>query len=154
DASAAAIYGARGANGVVLITTKRGKKGKATVNYDGSYSIQEMANEYELMSGSEYARTANEWSTYLGNELVYAAAEVNAFGQGTDWMNEITRQGQINRHQLSVSGGSDNITYYVSGNYFLHEGIVKNSSLTRYASRINLEAKASERFKLGLNASL
>src|SRR5699024_10715257 len=67
---------------------------------------------------------------------------------------QITRTGQINRHQLSVSGGNDNIIYYVSGNYFKHEGVVKNSSLTRYSSRINLDAQASERFKVGLNLSL
>lgn len=154
DASAAAIYGARGANGVILITTKRGEKGKSRISYDGSYSIQEIANEYDLLSGTEYAKVANEWSTFLGNELVYAAAEVNAFGTGTNWMDQITRVGKIDRHQIAASGGNDRTTYYVSGNYFKHDGVVKSSSLTRYSARINLETAASDRLKVGVNASL
>ncbi len=153
DASAAAIYGARGANGVVLITTKRGSAGNE-ISYGTSYSVQEIINNYELLQGDEYARVSNEFSQLLGQPLIYSAAEVNAFGEGTDWNEEFTRTGTIMRHQLSFNGNNEAINYYISGNYFEHNGVIDNTELKRYSGRVNLEATLKPQLKLGTNTTI
>ncbi|MBN1185953.1 MAG: TonB-dependent receptor [Bacteroidales bacterium] len=154
DASAAAIYGARGANGVVLITTKRGQEGKSTVNYNYSLSMQKNAKEYDMLNAKQFATEANKYSVFIGYDPLYTAAEVYNFGEGTNWMDQILRTGKIEDHQLSVSGGTEKLSYYVSGNYYSHEGIVKSTGLNRYAGRINLESKVSKKFHMGLNLTL
>lgn len=153
DASAAAIYGARGANGVILITTKKGSRG-SEIGYASSYSVQEVISKYELLDGSDYARVSNEFSQLLGQPLIYSAAQINAFGQGTDWIDQTTRLGAIGRHQLSFSGNNELISYYLSGNYFDHKGVIKNTQLQRYSGRINLDAKLTDRLSLGTNTTL
>jgi TonB-linked SusC/RagA family outer membrane protein len=153
DASAAAIYGARGANGVVLITTKKGSQGNE-INYSASYSVQDPINNYQLLNGSEYAVVSNEFSSAIGQPLIYSAAEVNSFGEGTDWNEELTNTGTIQRHQLSFNGKNDQINYYLSGNYFNHQGVIRNTGLERFSGRINLEVSLSDKLKLGTNTTL
>jgi TonB-linked SusC/RagA family outer membrane protein len=141
DASATAIYGARGANGVILITTKRGKTGKMSIDYSGSFSLQELDRRYDMLTASEFARATNEVNIEKnpnGNPI-YSPVFINEAGEGTNWIEEITRVGSIQQHQVGLSGGFGGFRYFVSGNYFLHNGIVERSSLERFSTRANLD---------------
>ncbi len=131
DASAAAIYGNRAANGVIIITTKRGRSGKPVVAYDGNYGLSFIAKKLDLLTGDEYrayAKQNNISSPYIGSA-------------NTDWQKAITRVAPTDNQNVSVSGGSDNTNYRVTANYFDQRGIVLNSGLTRYSSRVNLGTK-------------
>ncbi|MFY0608561.1 MAG: TonB-dependent receptor [Cyclobacteriaceae bacterium] len=141
DASATSIYGARGANGVVLITTKRGSSGKMTVDYSGSSSIQELDRRYEMLDASEFARVTNE--VYVAKNPtaspIYTPVFINSAGKGTNWIDQITRLGSIQQHQVGLTGSLKDVKYYVSGNYFLHNGIVDGSQLERFTTRANVD---------------
>ncbi|WP_461108112.1 SusC/RagA family TonB-linked outer membrane protein [Spirosoma koreense] len=149
DASSTAIYGSRGANGVVIITTKRGKAGRSTINFDTYYGIQNVRRKYPVLNGREYAQFVNDANTNEGRSPVYTADQVNAFGEGTDWQNEIFRQAPIQNYQLSLSGGDDKTQYAIAGGYFKQGGIVTNSDFDRYSFRINLDRKLTNRLKIG-----
>ena len=130
DASATAIYGSRGANGVILVTTKSGKLGakKATISYNGEYNVQLLAKKIDLLSGRDYAIVVNEITpTYNNVDLV----------PNTDWQSLIFHPGSIQTHQLSVSGASESTTYYASVGYFKQEGIVDKSSYERVTFNLN-----------------
>ncbi|MBA4057095.1 MAG: TonB-dependent receptor, partial [Marivirga sp.] len=139
DASATSIYGSRGANGVVLITTKRGKEGQTVVNVESSYSAQSISNKIDMLSGSDFARYLNTLDVSQGGSPRYTDAQVNAFGAGTDWMDAITRTGSIWNNQLSVSGGNTNARYAVMGNYLDNDGVIINTNFKRYGLRLNLD---------------
>jgi TonB-linked SusC/RagA family outer membrane protein len=133
DAAATAIYGAKGSNGVVIITTKRGRKGQVKVSYDGSYSFQKMAKKFEVMNAPQYM---NFWNK-LGSTSFTADQIANA--KTTDWLDQITRTGQIQNHNVSLAGATDNLNYYFSVGYFDNQGIVKNSGMKRITGRGNLQ---------------
>ncbi|MEM9894905.1 MAG: SusC/RagA family TonB-linked outer membrane protein, partial [Bacteroidota bacterium] len=141
DASAAAIYGARGANGVVLITTRRGSGKKFTLDYSSSFSVQELDREYDMLNAEEFATVSNEISLFNDpdSDPIYSAAQINRAEEGTNWVDQITRLGTINQQQLAGSGGHKNFNYYISGNYFQHKGIVDGSELERISGRANLD---------------
>ncbi|WKN43728.1 SusC/RagA family TonB-linked outer membrane protein [Tunicatimonas pelagia] len=139
DASATSIYGSRGANGVVLITTKRGKAGENKIEYDGSVSVQTIANEVDVLDGRGFATYLNALETSQGGAPIYSPAEIEAIGAGTNWFDEVTRNGRIDNHQLSFSGGSENARYAIIGSYFNNEGIIKNTDFTRYGLRLNVD---------------
>lgn len=139
DASATSIYGSRGANGVVLITTKRGKEGQTMVNLESSYSAQSISNKIDMLSGSDFARYLNILDESQGGSPRYTDAQINAFGKGTDWMEAISRTGSIWNNQLSVSGGNTNARYAVMGNYVDNEGVIINTDFKRYGLRLNLD---------------
>ncbi|MGV3763948.1 SusC/RagA family TonB-linked outer membrane protein [Parapedobacter sp.] len=143
DASATAIYGSRGSNGVVIITTKRGKGGVARVNYTGYYGTQQLARKLDLMNGQEHARFLNDWAGASG--LNQPFPDPDAIGEGTDWQEEVFRTAPIQNHQVSVSSASSNTKYYISGNYFNQQGIALNSGLERYAIRVNVDNKLSDK---------
>jgi TonB-linked SusC/RagA family outer membrane protein len=149
DASSTAIYGSRGANGVVIITTKRGKAGKSTINLDSYYGVQEVRKKYDVFNGREYAQFVNDANTNEGRAPVYTQAQVDAFGEGTDWQNEIFRSAPISNYQLSMSGGDERTQYALSGGYFKQNGIVTNSDFDRYSLRLNLDRKLTDRVKVG-----
>lgn len=142
DASATSIYGSRGSNGVVLITTKRGKAGKTKVDYDGSYSIQSMSNKIDVLNGAEFATYLNTLETSQGGNPIYSDDEIAAIGEGTNWLDEVTRTGKVQSHQLSFSGGNKNFKYALIGNYYDDEGIIKNTDFERYGIRLNLDNNA------------
>ena len=126
DASATAIYGSRGANGVVLITTKKGKAGKARVQYDVQSGMQYQIKRLDLMDAQEWARFYN---IYLVNsntlsEPAFSDAEIAAMGKGTDWQGEVFRPAPTTNHSVTVSGGSDNIRYFISGSGMLRDGLI------------------------------
>lgn len=151
DASSAAIYGSRGANGVILITTKKGKVGKMVVNYNGSIGSQSPAKKLDLLNGEQYMTFINGVREDRGQAPLFSQAEINAIGTGTDWQDEIFREAVVQSHKLSFSGGSENGTrYYISLNHFGQDGIVVNSGLNRYGARINFN-HSTDRVKFGLN---
>ncbi|MGB3467004.1 MAG: TonB-dependent receptor, partial [Cyclobacteriaceae bacterium] len=140
DASATAIYGSRGANGVILITTKKGTSGKSTINLSSSFSVQEVLNELDLLNATEFADYISEVNpNYVpGN-------------QNTDWQDQIYRSGHISNHQLSFSGGAKDIQYYISGTAFNQQGAVEGSDYERYTMTSNLNFKATEYLQVGMN---
>ncbi|MCG8319003.1 MAG: TonB-dependent receptor [Cytophagales bacterium] len=152
DASATAIYGARGANGVIIITTKKGKYSqKNQVNVSSYVGVQNLHAKMDLMNGRQHAEYLNDFLTATGNTPAFTESEIAALGEGTDWQNEITRRGTealIQNHQLSLSGGNDRTTYYLSGSFFDQKGIVLNTGITRYTFRSNIEFDITDRLKL------
>lgn len=151
DASSTAIYGARGTNGVILITTKKGKIGKPVVNVKASSGIQTLPNEIDVQSSLELA-TWNNNITPDQNSLPFDLN--NLPSTETNWQDVMTRPAQMSDYQLSVRGGSDNTQYYVSTGLLSQEGIVIGSDFNRYSLRANIDTKISKVFKAGVNLSL
>ncbi len=139
DASGTSIYGSRGANGVVMITTKRGKSGATKVSYDGSYSIQSMARKIEMLRADDYMKYINKLEISQGGKERYNSSQISAAGAGTNWIDEITRNGVLQSHQLSFTGGTKNTRYSVSGNYLGNDGIIKNTDFQRFGARVNID---------------
>jgi TonB-linked SusC/RagA family outer membrane protein len=157
DAAATAIYGARGANGVVLITTKSGKSGKDIVSVNASYGIQSVTHKIDVMNAIEYADLVNDAYTNSTGNPYYdddQMEEIRKNPQGTNWQDEIFRSAPTQDYQLSFSGGGNKTNYAISGNYFNQQGIIINSSFERYAGRINLDHNVSKKFKVGTRMSL
>ncbi len=146
DASATAIYGSRGAGGVILVTTKQGKPGKATVEFNSSYSTQETTNRLDLLDANGFAQYQNMIRSNAG-DAPYSQGPAN-----TDWQDEIYRAGSTQNYQMSVAGGGENVNYYISGTYFDQEGIIVNSQFDKLQFLANVDAQVSDRLKIGLNA--
>lgn len=156
DASATALYGARASNGVVLVTTKRGKKGESNFTYNTTYGSQKIANQIQVLNAQQYMDVFNGINTDLGDGIIFSDADKASIGDGRDWQDLVFRDGLIKTHNLSASGGSDdgNTRYFTSLNYSSHEGIVKDTDLQRYIARLNLSKKVSEKFSFDLNMSV
>lgn len=157
DASSAAIYGSRATNGVVLITTKQGKSGKAKISYNGTVGLQQAANLVEMANTQEYVRIYNEATeadnigtsiqrSYITDDMLAGLADV-------DHVSEIFRTALMHSHELSVSGGNDQTNYLVSGSYYSQDGIIRNSGYERGTLRANLTTKAKDWMNLGFNMS-
>ena len=153
DASATAIYGSRGANGVILITTKKGKKGGFNVNYDSQLGIQTVAKKMNLLSTAEYIDGINAISEDGGDGIVFSPEDINSIGKGTDWQDNIFRQAILINQNISVSGGTDKTTYFTSFNYFNQEGVIKNSGIKKYIGRVNIQTELGEKVVLGVNVN-
>ena len=151
DASATAIYGSRGANGVIIITTRRGRKGTDEVNYSGYYGSQQASKKLSLLNGSQWASLVNDVNISDGVAKTYSDSAINAFGKGSDWQSAGLRTAPVQNHELSVSGGDDKSRYLISGNYYNQQGIVLNTNFIRYSGRLNYERNVSENFKIGTN---
>jgi TonB-linked SusC/RagA family outer membrane protein len=148
DASAAAIYGSRGANGVIIITTKNGKKQKtAQFNVSSYYGTQQVVRQIAMLNGTEFA---NAYNQFRGINFYPDPA---IFGEGTNWQDEIFRSAPIGSVQLSASGGSDNMSYNFSTNYFKQDGILDNTSFDRATFRLNTEYKLNSWMNIGTNIS-
>lgn len=180
DASATSIYGARAANGVVLITTKRGKTGTTRVTYSYDFSYQKYSDMYDLLSLREWMQLRNDMALeiYMWNNRVapygtktmadaeanpyngialsypYTDAQIASAGRGTDWLGLITRNGSVNEHNVNLQGGSEKTQYMLSFNYFDQKGIIKNSGLTRYTLKTNIDQRFLNIFKAGLNLTM
>ncbi|MCK5704952.1 MAG: TonB-dependent receptor plug domain-containing protein, partial [Cyclobacteriaceae bacterium] len=152
DASATAIYGSRGANGVVLITTKSGKKGPAKIEFETFHGVSQVTQKLPAMTPAEFAEGVN-FAEGVGNEF-YTDAEIAALrvGGGEDWHEEFFRDAPFANIQLSVSGGTDAVDYFISGNLYSADGTLRNQSYKRYAIRTNVNAKISKKIGIGLNA--
>jgi len=148
DASATAIYGARGANGVVLITTKQGKPGQSNISLDSYTGMQQLPREVPLLTGPQLAAYLNERAALNGATPIYPdLSEVT----NTDWQKAVTRTAPIQSTNLAFSGGSKKVTYYLSGNYFNQDGIIINSGFQRYQTRLNLNLKLTNWLSVGTN---
>lgn len=154
DASATAIYGSRGANGVVLITTKSGSTGKQSIAYSGMVSISSPANKLDLLNATDYKRILNAIIEEGGESENYRVGEIAGNGAGTDWQDQVTKKNAVSHeHQLSFSGGTDQTYYYASLNYAKQEGIVKGTSFERWGGRLNLKSDIDSKLTVGLNVS-
>ena len=153
DASATAIYGAQGANGVVLITTKHGKAGDAKFSYDGMVAVSRQTSRIKMMNLREFAEFYNDMVDLGEVEANAMYADPSILGKGTNWQDEVFRTAIQHQHQISAQGGSEKVQYYVSGSYMNQEGTIIGSNFDRLSFRTNLDAQLKEWFKLGVNAT-
>ncbi|MCF0069693.1 TonB-dependent receptor [Dyadobacter sp. CY261] len=170
DASATAIYGSRGSNGVIIVTTKRGKSGKAQIQVDAYTGFQQLGRKIEMMNAEEFARFTIDGRNngYLDNVATGKITDPNSvrpatfripvdlqdpavLGEGTDWQDAIFRNASISNIQVAASGGNENVRYAVSAGYFNQKGIIINTGLKRYSFRANADAKVSKRLTVGVS---
>lgn len=185
DASATSIYGSRAANGVILITTKKGVAGKVQVDYSSSYSYQAYNDSFDILnlpewmqlrnvaarenwefinrvtpysSGNVSSRTLEEAIANPVNGVpftrFYSDDQINNAGQGTNWIDLITRDGSTQQHNLSLRGGTQSTKYYLSGNLYEQDGVIKNSSFDRASLRFNLDQKLADFLSVGMNFTM
>ncbi len=155
DASATAIYGNRGSNGVVLISTKRGKSGQSSITYDGYYGVQEIYKTLDMMNLREYAEFRNDWAAETAGATPSPQfADPSLLGEGTDWQDAVFRSAPMQSHQLTLSGGTDKIRYALMGNYFDQQGVAIGSDFKRYSLRLNLDSDLNEWLKVGNSLQL
>ncbi|MHA6247454.1 SusC/RagA family TonB-linked outer membrane protein [Pontibacter sp. CAU 1760] len=142
--SATALYGSRATNGVVLITTKRGKSGEVRINYTYLHSIQTAPEKLEVMNLRQYAQMDNEYKSIAGGNVREDFLDPSLLGGGTDWQKELFTSAPMKKHQVSLSGGSDKTTYYLSSEYLNQAGIALGSGFERYSVRLNLDNQAKK----------
>ena len=153
DASATAIYGAQGANGVVLITTKRGKAGEAKFTYDGQMAWSRQNKRIDLLNLREFAEFYNDYvQTGYPEESAYYS-DPSLLGKGTNWQDAIFQTAFQHSHQLAAQGGTDKVQYYISGSYMDQEGTIIGSNFKRFTTKVNLDAQLKTWLKLGLSAT-
>lgn len=166
DAAATAIYGSRAANGVVIVTTKRGKPGKSLIELDAYYGVQHVGKKLDVLNSREYATLINEsrvngWRD-LGSPSSLPAtvkpipdlADPAALKTNTNWQDQVFKHAATQNYQLTVSGGTDKTLFTFSGNYYNQDGIILQSGYKRYAGRLNLEQTVTDKLKMGGNVSI
>ena len=152
DASATAIYGSRGANGVIMVTTKKGRNETMRVSYNVYGGVQKVAKTMDILSTDQYIGLMNDLSADQGNPPVFTGSDISGIGAGTDWQEQIyNKSAAIMDHNLSVSGGNKSTSVFASLNYFDQDGVVKNSGIKKYIGRINVESQIGKRIDLSLN---
>jgi TonB-linked SusC/RagA family outer membrane protein len=160
DASATAIYGSKGANGVIIVTTKSGKTGAPTVDYSYSFGVQSIVKKIDLLNGPEYARMQNTWKAtqnlYGNPVLPFTDAQIATLDKtgGTDWQDQLFRKASLQMHQISIKGGTDAVRYFIAGGYFNQEGLIVNTQFKRYTLRSNLDVNVNKWLKAGLNMNV
>ncbi len=153
DASATSIYGNRAANGVIIITTKKGKAGDGRITFDAYYGLSAISKYLDLLDLKGYAAYKNSIADFTGTERSPQYNDIDLLGNGTDWQREIFNSATVQNYQLSLSGGKMGTTYYISGNYYNQEGTIIGSGLKRKTVRVNLDNQIKPWFKLGVNAT-
>lgn len=161
DASSAAIYGSKASNGVILITTKRGREGDPKITYSGNVSFSNVSTLVDRLSSYDYARLSNELNEREGAAPIYTPTDLELFRNGTDpdnhpnsdWTGYIFRTGVTHKHNVTVSGGTHNIQYMISGSYLNQQGTLKNSDRQQFNIRTNFDVKLSDKFTLRTNLS-
>ncbi len=171
DASAAAIYGSAAANGVILITTKKGSSGKIQTEYRGSYTAQSPKDYFQLLNAKEFmqqqVRIAKDKFLYDNNlapygnssatpifSPIFTQAQIDIAGTGTDWLGMLIRKGSIQEHNIAISGGSTKTRIYTSFNYYDNKAVIENSDFKRYTGRINLEQQLTNAIKFSVNMTI
>ena len=159
DASATAIYGTNGSNGVILITTKRGAKGKPTVRYSGYIGLEDFTNKLDFANGKEQMAREQEFArinnvTLNGGGVLLNQDEYEMYEQGkeTDWIDAVSQTGIIQNHNVSVGGGAEHVRYYISGDYTSQKGVLKGFNYKRYSFRMNLDADVTDYLKIGTSS--
>ena len=168
DASAAAIYGARAANGVILITTKRGKSGKTKFNFNHYTGVQQPARKIQFLDSKQFVdlteeARANDLALYNADNTIFGVdfdptvltdpLNYSTDGTNTVWLDEVLKNAPIRNYELSSTGGNDKTKFYVGGTYFDHDGIVINSGYKRFSTRVNLDHQATDKLSFGVNFS-
>jgi len=156
DASATAIYGSRGANGVVIITTKTGSKNKSSINYDGFFGTQEVIKTLPLLNAREWWALRKDAATNSGKTVSIPSVtgySLDTTGVGTDWQDAAFRKATQQSHNISILSGSDKTRLAISGNYFKQNGILQNTDFRRYSARVNLDHHYNDRFRIFANLS-
>ena len=159
DASATAIYGTNGANGVILITTKHGKEGKPSVSYNGYVGIEDFAHKMDFCNGEQITQRYRDYVAQnagetMANDYVKNQAEIaaQAAGQETDWLYDmVSRTGIIQDHNVTINGGADKVKYFISGDYLTQKGVLKGFNYKRYSLRLNIDADVTDYLKIGTN---
>lgn len=160
DASATAIYGSRGANGVVMITTKRGNYNAKGLTIDAYTGVQKVAKKYKMMDAKQFASYLNEIQTLYNQQngtndpLPYTSAEISGMGKGTDWQDAVFRAAPVSNITIGMNGGSNNTRYYTSLSYFDQKGVMIATDYKRGILRFNVDHNMSNRFKMGLSSYL
>lgn len=154
DASATAIYGSRGANGVVIITTKKGKKGTTKVDFETSYSSQKLVKKLDLMNAKEYAQFYNQQAINDNIQPFFSQQDIDGFGEGFDWQDFVFQRAPMVTSSLNISGGNDKTVFSVAGSVFGQKGIVKGSNYNRYSLQTNISHKVSDRFSIDLSSTM
>jgi TonB-linked SusC/RagA family outer membrane protein len=148
DASATAIYGARASNGVILVTTKRGRAGANTANFGAYYGAQTVRRRLSLLDAQDFATNANAARVNAGQPALYTAAQIASL-PNTDWQDAIFRSAPVANFDLSFSGGDNDTRYYMSGNLLRQDGVILNTNLDRGSARLNIDQDISSRFRVG-----
>ncbi len=154
DASATAIYGSRGANGVILITTKRGKAGNTTVDFESSYGVQTLRKKMDMMDATEYANFYNEQATNDKLAPYFTQEQINSFGKGYNWQDMVFQAAPIVNNNLTVSGGNDKTKFSVSGTVFDQQGIISGSNYKKYSLRAYFTTEINKVLSLEYGATL
>ncbi|WP_286849922.1 SusC/RagA family TonB-linked outer membrane protein, partial [Proteiniphilum sp. UBA5480] len=160
DASATAIYGSRGANGVILVTTKKGKSGDGSISFSANWGVQTATGMPQMLNATQFASLHNEmianYNQFASSPLTQRAdfADPTVWGEGTDWLDELFRSARMRNYTVSYSGGSDKGNYYVSGGVFDQDGVVSNTSYRRYTVQFNSESNVRSWIKFGNNITL
>jgi TonB-linked SusC/RagA family outer membrane protein len=149
DASASAIYGSRASNGVIIITTKRGKSGEAKISYNGYYGVSSLRKKLDMMDLQQYADYRNTIATETNQQVDQHYADPSLLGAGTDWQNAVFRSAAQQSHSVSATGGNDKTQYAIMGGFFKQEGIAIHSDLRRFNTRVNIDSKVTDWFKIG-----
>ena len=160
DASATAIYGTNGANGVILITTKHGKDGKPTVSYNAYVGVEDFAKKLDYCNGAQITQRYKDYVAQNPGETMYNdyvknanEAEAQAAGKETDWLYDmISQTGIITDHNITVNGGAEKIKYFISGDYMSQKGVLKGFNYKRYSLRMNIDADVTDYLKIGTNS--
>ena len=160
DASATAIYGTNGANGVILITTKHGKDGKPSVSYNGYLGIEDFAHKMDYCNGAQITQRYKDYVAQNPGETMYNdfvknqnEAEAQAAGRETDWLYDMVSQtGIIQDHNITVNGGAEKIKYFISGDYMSQKGVLKGFNYKRYSLRMNIDADVTDYLRIGTNS--
>ena len=151
DVSATAIYGSRGANGVIMVTTKNGARAKSNITYEYSLGIGWAAKRLSLLNAEEFARFQK---TYFYNREGFSDADIAQLGSGTDWQDAVLRQAVTHNHHVTVSGGNDKTRYSFGGNIVSQDGIIINSGYQRSSLRMNIDTRVNNQLTAGLNANV
>ncbi|HEY4149455.1 MAG TPA: SusC/RagA family TonB-linked outer membrane protein, partial [Chitinophagaceae bacterium] len=156
DASATAIYGSRGANGVILITTKKGTPGRNAVSFDMYTGVQQVGKTFDMMNAKQFATYLNQVTAADAPTMAlpFTQAQIDALGEGTNWQKDLFRSAPISNYSLGFSGGNADSRYYLSFNYFTQKGIVLNSDYKRGTVRFNLDNKVSDKVRIGINTQV
>lgn len=159
DASATAIYGTNGANGVILITTKRGKSGKPNIRYSGYVGFEDFSHKLKFGDGAQILQRYKDYVAQnpgetLFNGFVKNQNEVENYENGyeTDWIDAVSQTGIIQDHNISVGGGAENVQYYISADYMSQKGIIKGFNYKRYSIRTNIDVNVTNYLKVGTNS--
>jgi len=158
DAAATAIYGSRGANGVILVTTKKGRAGQVQLNYEGSFGAQNVLKQIEVLNAHDFAILRNEAlydaNPNLGAFQYRSQTEIDQLGAGTNWQKEAFQTGKIYNQQFSLLGGAEKVKYYLGANYFDQQGVIVNTNFKRVGFRSNIDANPFDRLQVGANLSI